>query len=339
MNIQNVAAVILTHNDIEKTAACLKAVHAQTEVPYRIVVCDNGSGNEFADELYEEWIKIAREHHLEEPVEVYASDRSGAKLVFLRLEENKGVGGGFNEALRFLLYDTECQAFWIMHHDTEPKNYVLSALLEQVQDENEEKSGEEKIGLVGTTLIYKESDLQECAGGGYWRKWAGKAKSLDCGYDKYSHSDQKEIVQKLDYVNGASCLVTRELINVVGLYDERLYMFYEDVEYGLRAKKAGFSLTWAPGARVYHYAPNAEQLTPLLDFTEEPELTPDVDYLYMRNRFYLLRKENIFAYFIGIFFIPLLLLSRNFKGQKGRLKLIINAVMDGLNKKMNKIHG
>lgn len=333
MNIQNVAAIILTYSDIEKTVACLKAVHAQTEVPYRIVVCDNGSGNEYADKIYEEWIKIAGEHNLDEPVEVYASDRSGAKLVFLRLEENKGVGGGFNEALRFLLYDTECQAFWVMHHDTEPKNYVLSALLEHVQE------GEEKIGLVGTTLIYKESDLQECAGGGYWRKWVGKAKLLDSGYDKFSHSDQKEIEQKLDYVNGASCLISRELINAVGLYDERLYMFYEDVEYGLRAKKAGFLLTWAPGARVYHYAPNAEQLTPVLDFTEEPELTPDVDYLYMRNRFYLLRKQSILAYFLGMVYIPLLFVSRNFKGQKGRLGLIVNAVMDGLNKKMDKIHG
>lgn len=334
MDIQNVGAIILTHSDIEKTLVCLKAVHEQTEVPYRIVVCDNGSGNEFADELYEKWIKIAKEHCLDEPVEVYANDRSGAKLVFLRLEENKGVGGGFNEALRFLLYDTECQTFWVMHHDTEPKNYALSALLEYVQNENAEK-----IGLVGTTLIYKESDLQECAGGGVWRKWTGKAKSLDGGYDKFSHSDQKEIMKKLDYVNGASCLITRELINAIGLYDEQLFMFYEDVEYGLRAKKAGFSLTWAPGARVYHHAPHAEQLTPVLNFTEEPELTPDVDYLYMRNRFYLLRKENAFAYFLGILFIPLLLLSRNFKGQKGRLKLIINAVMDGLKKKMNKIHG
>ena len=35
MNIQNVAAIILTYSDIEKTVACLKAVHAQTEVPYR----------------------------------------------------------------------------------------------------------------------------------------------------------------------------------------------------------------------------------------------------------------------------------------------------------------
>lgn len=334
MNIQNIGAIILTHEDIEKTVACLKAVHKQVELPYRIVLCDNGSGNEYADVILNEWIKIAKEQKLDEPVEVYATDTSRAKLVFLRLEENKGVGGGFNEALRFLLYDMECQAFWVMHHDTEPQSYALSALLEHVQNEKNDK-----IGLVGTTLIYKESDLQECAGGGYWRKWAGKAKNLDCGYDKYSHSEHAEVVRKLDYVNGASCLITRELINAIGLYEERFYMFYEDVEYGLRAKKAGFSLNWAPGARVYHHAPNAEQLTPLLNLTEEPELAADVDYLYMRNRFYLLRKQSVLSYFLGIVYIPLLFVSRNFKGQKGRLGLIVNAVMDGLNEKMDKIHG
>lgn len=330
MNASNIGAVILTCANTEETVACLKAVHNQTELPYRIVLCDNGSGNEYADTVLEEWKKLAREQHLEEPVEVYANDRTGARLVYLRLEENTGVGGGFNHALRFLLYDAECEAFWLMHHDTEPEPYALSALLQHLEDESEKK-----IGLVGSTLLYKDSELQECAGGGVWRKWTGKARSLDGGYDKFSHSERREIAQKLDYVNGASCLVTRELINAIGLYEERLFMFYEDVEYGLRAKKAGFALNWAPGAKVYHRAPNAEQLTPLLNLTEEPELSADIDYLYMRNRFYLMRLHSVWAYPLGLFFIPVLLASRNFKGQKGRLKLIVNAVMDGLNKKLN----
>lgn len=331
MNANNIGAIILTCANTEETVACLKAVHRQTEMPRRIVLCDNGSGNEYADTVLEEWTKIAREQGLDDPVEVYANDRSGSKLVYLRLEENKGVGGGFNHALRFLLYDAECEAFWLLHHDTEAEPYALSALLQHLDDESEKK-----IGLVGSTLLYKNSDLQECAGGGVWRKWTGKAKSLDGGYDKYSHSERREVAQKLDYVNGASCLVTRELINAVGLYDERLFMFYEDVEYGLRAKKAGFALNWAPGAKVYHHAPNAEQLTPLLNLTEEPELTADSDYLYMRNRFYLMRLHGMWAYFMGMIFIPVLLASRNFKGQKGRLKLIINAVTDGLSKKMER---
>lgn len=334
METANVAAIILTHCDREKTIACLKAVHRQTQMPYRIVLCDNGSGNEYADEILNAWIKIAREQGLDEPVEVYANDRSGARLVFLRLEENCGVGAGFNHALRFLLYDNECRAFWLMHHDTEPEPYALSAFLRHLDDESEKK-----IGLVGATLIYKNSGLQECAGGGIWRKWAGKAKNIDGGYDKFSHTERKEAAEKLDYVCGASCLVTKELIQAVGLYDERLYMFYEDVEYGLRAKKAGFALNWAPGARVFHYAPNAEQLTPLLNLTEEPELTPDIDYLYIRNRFFLMRKENPFAALTAVFFIPLLLTSRSFKGQKGRFKLTVNAVFDGLNKNLNKIQG
>ncbi len=77
MNIQNIGAIILTHKDIEKTVACLKAVHKQVELPYRIVLCDNGSGNEYADVILDEWIQIAKEQNLDEPVEVYATDTSG----------------------------------------------------------------------------------------------------------------------------------------------------------------------------------------------------------------------------------------------------------------------
>lgn len=331
MSAENVAAIILTYEDVEKTMNCVKAVHNQTEVPRRIILCDNGSGNEIADEIFQKWIEFTQEQNLASPVEVYENDRSGANFIFLRLEENKGVATGFNEALRFVLYDKECEFFWLMHNDTEPENYVLSALLQHLGDESEKK-----IGLVGSTLFYKESGLQECAAGGYWRKWVGKAKNLDCGFDKFAHTERKEIVRQLDYVCGASFLVTRELINTIGLFEERLCMFYEDVEYGLRAKKAGFALNWAPGARVLHYAPNAVQLTPLLNITDDPELSAERDYFYIRNRFYIMRKENSFTIFLSFIFIFTLFFSRKFKGYKGRIKPICQAVFDGINNKLYK---
>ncbi len=333
MSAEKVAAIILTYEDVEKTLNCLKAVHKQTEVPKRIILCDNGSGNEFADKIFEKWIEFTQEHNFAAPVEVYATDRSGADYIFLRLEENKGVAAGFNEALRFVLYDNECDFFWLMHNDTEPEPYALSALLQHLTDESEKK-----IGLVGSTLFYKANGLQECAGGGVWRKWAGKAKNLDCGFDKFAHTERKEIAQKLDYVCGASFLVTRELINAIGLFEERLFIFYEDVEYGLRAKKAGFALNWAPGARVNHYAPNAVQLTPVLNVMDDPELSAEREYFYIRNRFYIMRKENSWTILLSFVFIFTLFFSKKFKGYKGRIKPLCQAIFDGINKKLNKLY-
>lgn len=49
--------------------------------------------------------------------------------------------------------------------------------------------------------------------------------------ERYALTDRKDIVAKLDYVDGASCLVLRPLVESIGLYDERFFRFYEDVEY------------------------------------------------------------------------------------------------------------
>ena len=121
MDANAVGVVVLSYKDYEDSIACLRHLHAQCEMPRRIVLCDNGSGNEFVDAILAEWEKIAREKGMDKPVEVFSGDSSGAPLVLLRNEENLGVGGGMNQALRFLLYDQECEAFWVLHNDTLPE--------------------------------------------------------------------------------------------------------------------------------------------------------------------------------------------------------------------------
>ena len=111
MEHTEVGVIILTYNDWQNTLACLECVHAQSDLPHRIVVCDNGSDNEVADRILEGWGRIAEKHGLEEPVEVYGTDVSGAQLVLLRLEEPETLAGTMNTGMRFLLYDRDCHAF------------------------------------------------------------------------------------------------------------------------------------------------------------------------------------------------------------------------------------
>ena len=47
----------------------------------------------------------------------------------------------------------------------------------------------------------------------------------------------------LDYVSGAAMLVRRQVFEKIGLLDERYFLYYEDVEFCVRAKKAGFTLS------------------------------------------------------------------------------------------------
>ena len=68
MEHTEVGVIILTYNDWQNTLACLECVHAQSDLPHRIVVCDNGSDNDVADRILEGWSRIAEKHGLEDPV-------------------------------------------------------------------------------------------------------------------------------------------------------------------------------------------------------------------------------------------------------------------------------
>lgn len=343
MDHSNVGVIILTWNDWENTLSCLKCVHAQSAFPRRIVVCDNGSGNDVADKLLAGWKELAAHNGHPEPIEVFGDDNAQSPLTLLRREENEGTAGGMNSALRLLLYDGECKAFWLLHNDTLPEPYALAALLQHAQDSDSKKTGNDDntcqatggcinglpIGMVGSTLLFHDKDLLECAGGGHWRSWTGTAKLLDEGVERYALTDRADIARRLDYIAGASCLILRPLVERIGLYDERFFLFYEDVEYGLRARKAGFSLNWAPGALVRHKAPNTSILTPVLAVTEEPDLPADADYFYVRNRFFLLRRERPWALPFALVALPLPLSRRMFRGHKDRLRLVIRAAWDG----------
>lgn len=337
MDHSTVGVAILTCNDWARTLSCLEAVHRQTIRPRRIVVCDNGSDNETADRILAGWRDIAGQHGQDGPVELFGDDNSLSPLVLLRREENDGAAAGFNTALRFLLYDPKCQAFWLLHNDALPEAYTLEALLRHTAEQD--RHGNETlthIGIVGSTLLRQDTDLVQCAGGGTWNRWRGTVRLLDEGMERFALTDRKDVVRRLDFACGASCLVLRPLIEDIGLYDEALYLFFEDVEYGLRARRAGWSINWAPGALVRHHAPNADKLTPVLAFTEDPDLNREADYTMLRNRFYLLRRYAPFSLPAAFAALPFMLGTRFCRNQKRRLTLLIRAARDGVTLRMGR---
>ena len=55
-----------------------------------------------------------------------------------------------------------------------------------------------------------------------------------------------------DYITGCALLVSKKLIDTVGLLDERFFLYWEDTDWGLRAEKAGFKNLVIPSAHVWH---------------------------------------------------------------------------------------
>ena len=55
-----------------------------------------------------------------------------------------------------------------------------------------------------------------------------------------------------DFVNGCSLLIHRDVINKIGLFDPKLFMYFEEVDFAWRAKRAGYKMACATKARMWH---------------------------------------------------------------------------------------
>ncbi len=59
--------------------------------------------------------------------------------------------------------------------------------------------------------------------------------------------------QEVDAVSGAFLMIRRELVEDIGLLDERFFMYGEELDWCLRAKKAEWTVMYYPGAEIIHY--------------------------------------------------------------------------------------
>jgi N-acetylglucosaminyl-diphospho-decaprenol L-rhamnosyltransferase len=64
-----------------------------------------------------------------------------------------------------------------------------------------------------------------------------------------------------DWVCGASLIIRREVFERIGLLDERYFMYYEEVDFCLKAKRAGFPCWYVPASRVVHLVGSASEVS------------------------------------------------------------------------------
>ena len=66
-----------------------------------------------------------------------------------------------------------------------------------------------------------------------------------------ANSDHLEPIP-VDWVSGASLMIRREVFEAIGLFDEAYFMYYEEVDFILRAKNAGCTCWYVPSATITH---------------------------------------------------------------------------------------
>lgn len=257
----NIAAVILNYNNWQDTLECVESVLTSEYQPTLTVIVDNASTDDSVQQ-FQSWGSVVQKFLLKDKrgasicptpcsfVEIVEGAATMPRLpttgvILLRNRENYGYAGGNNRGIK-LLMAKGIDAFWILNNDTIVDEKALEALVSRL-------FSKARPGLCGAQVRYFGTDTVQCRAGGTTNRWSGL--SWLNGY-KYSVTDAMvdppEVVeQRINFIYGASVLVSRIFIETVGFMDERFFLYCEEQDWAYSAKRR-FDLAYAPDAIIYH---------------------------------------------------------------------------------------
>jgi hypothetical protein len=193
------------------------------------------------------------------------------------MPENPGYAGGVNGWLRPLLDMPGWQAAWILNPDTEPTPWALSELADHACRHTK--------GMVGSRIIAAAGPASAYVCGLQWRKVSARTVSIGTAAFAAVEQDPDNADVLLDAPDGASIYVTRDLIERIGLMDERYFLYYEDLEWGFRAK-ALHELGYAHRSIVRHKGG-----TTIGSSASRATRSPLAVYMEFRNRMLFVRDR------------------------------------------------
>ena len=149
----------------------------------------------------------------------------GVRLV--RLPDNRGYAGGMNEAI---LSSGTTRWLLLLTHDARLEEGSLPAMLQAGERDQD-------VGIVGPRLMLED--------GSVWS--TGVNVRLGVARHVSALPPGSQPIDR-DAVDGTILLVRPELIRRIGGFEERFFMYWEETEFCLRARRAGWRVVVAPDA-------------------------------------------------------------------------------------------
>jgi len=250
--VPTVAIVVVTYNRADLLVRCLDGMAALARRPDAVIVVDNASTDHTAEVL---------------------AARSDLPLQVIRPDENLGGAGGFHLGVR-TAYERGFDRIWLMDDDVVPAPDCLDVLLahpgpalmavrEDLDGRLCEKAATE-FDLRDPTRIRPKRQMVE---------------------DRYPDRAAMPAEVALHNVAFEGFMLAREVVAAVGLPDPGFFIFYDDVDYALRIRRAGFPIVALRDAVLVRQ----------LDFDQQHDMRSWKGFFMYRNLFavHLRYGENV----------------------------------------------
>lgn len=245
MKHPKVTAVILNTNHRDDTLACLDSLSRQDYPDLHVIVLDNGSTDG----------------------SVEAIRRAHPEAELIALEQNLGYAGNNNTGIQAAAAQGADWVF-VMNEDIVLAEDAVRILVAEAESDP-------AVGMVGPLVYhFDQPRVIQSAGGWMSRGWQSRHFGQN-EPDEGQFSQPREV----DWISGCAILVRRALIKQVGMLDARFFYYWEETEWCLRAKQAGWKVLFVPAAKIWHKGVQ-------VDYAPSPNVT----YYWTRNWFLMLRK-------------------------------------------------
>jgi len=225
----DLTVAIVTWNVRELLRQCLKSVFDNTSgIKFEVFVSDNGSTDGSIEMLKNEFPRVG-------------------------LIEN-GANVGFTKANNRVIEKASGRYVILLNSDTVVTPGSLEKLVAFMD-------GHPEAGAVGPKLEYPDKSPQpSCKSFPTLETEIYRALFLDQIFPKsrvfgkynmswWDHGDMREVDQPM----GAALLVRKEVIERVGMLDENITFWFDEVDWCRRIKDAGWKIFFDPGSLIYHY--------------------------------------------------------------------------------------
>ena len=218
--------VTVQWNSSQHTIRLIDSVSACLGKNIRLIIVDNGSGASQLAALKDK-ITTARSE---------SADPEDGLITLIENAHNSGFARANNIAIKFCL-DQDHNWIWLLNNDTWQTQNNLSNLSQRLANC--------EAGLYGT--IIREKDKADIAGGYQFNKWTSRYKAIE-NVDKRLSNDP------LSYISGASMLMHHSVPQQIGLLNESTFLYFEELDYCIRARQSGIKIGVLADVSVDHIA-------------------------------------------------------------------------------------
>lgn len=215
-----VVSVVVNYRGLADTRACVESLLAVDYRSHSVVVVENGSGEAEAKALL-------------------AAMPAGVHV--LRSDTNLGYGGGANVGLRWAV-QADAEYAWVLNNDTTVDARSVAELVRAMESDPS----------CGAASPQIEAAVGPNSPRGVW--YAGGVADLRRVVTQHTHDllETDAPLVSTDFVSGCAIFLRTRALAEVGMFWERLFLYWEDVELSFRLRAAGWHLAVAPAARIHH---------------------------------------------------------------------------------------